>query len=301
LLKDAVELPDSWQQTLDSLRTPRERDEPFWKWRQKPLQAVTFDPIEVLGGDAVHLHLQHPVVQRVMSRFLAQGFSMGDLSRVTVVRNRHDALIRVIAFGRLSLFGAGAARLHDELISVAARWVDTKPQPLKPFAEEGDRNALLKLEQVLAESPTLKSIPKSVIERVQSDAPNLFEQLWKPIRDEADARAKAAIDKLKARGRAESDALARILDDQEVAIKKTLSKKAQLSFDDVKLDAEQVRQEKDQFERDRKHMQERLERLTKEKETEPSEVKKLYEVALHRLQPVGLVVLWPESRIGGRS
>ena len=35
-----------------------------------------------------------------------------------------DNLIRVIAFGRLSLFGRGAARLHDQLVSVAAQRTD---------------------------------------------------------------------------------------------------------------------------------------------------------------------------------
>src|SRR5690606_31013346 len=139
----------------------------------------------------------HPVVQRVLGRFLAQGYSMGDLSRVTVVRNKHDSLVRVIAFGRLSLFGAGAARLHDELVSVAARWYDTRNEELKPFAEEGDRNAVTLLERVLRESPSLKGIPKSILERVQAEAPKLFGQLWKPIHDEAEAHAKDAITKLK--------------------------------------------------------------------------------------------------------
>jgi hypothetical protein len=45
-------------------------------------------------------------------------------------------------------------------------------------------------------------------------------------------------------------------------------------------------------------MKTRLKSLAKDKETEPAAIKKLYEVALHRLQPIGLVVLWPESRVG---
>lgn len=71
-----------------------------------------------MNSALVRLHLQHPFVQRIFGRFLAQGFSAHDLSRVPIVRNRHDALVWVIAFGRVSLFGAGAARLHDELVSV---------------------------------------------------------------------------------------------------------------------------------------------------------------------------------------
>jgi superfamily II DNA/RNA helicase len=296
-------LPDSWQTTLDALRPPRERDEAPWEWRQKPPQHVTFEPMSVVNSDAVQLHLQHPVVQRVLGRFLAQGFSMGDLSRVTVVRSKRDALVRVIAFGRLSLFGAGAARLHDELIPMAARWFDTRDEPLKPLAEEGDRRALEQLDQVLAEAPTLKGIPKAILERVQREAATLFQQLWKPIREEADARARAAIDKLKARGHVESEALTRILQNQQAAIKKAMSH--QLSFDELlRRDPEQAQRERDQLEGDKKHMQMRLAGLTRELETEPLAVRSLYDVVLHRLQPVGLVVLWPESRLGangGRS
>ncbi len=291
------QLPDSWQVTLDALRPPRERDEPMWKWRQREPMPVTFEPTGKVGGGAVHLHLQHPVVQRVLGRFMAQGYSMGDLSRVTVVRNRKDALVRVIAFGRLSLFGAGAARLHDELISVAARWIDTRDAPLQPFAEEGDRNAVLLLEQLLSESPTLRGVPKNLLDRVQAEAPKLFAQLWKPIREEADARATKAIGKLKARGRAESEALTGILESQEAAIRKSLKK--QLSFDDLAdCSPEQARREQEQFEQDKKYLHKRLEGLAKDKQTEPAAIKQLYEVALHRLQPVGLVVLWPESRLG---
>ena len=47
----------------------------------------------------------------------------------------HDALVRVIAFGRLSLFGAGATRLHDQLISIGARWVEGKKDPLDCVVE----------------------------------------------------------------------------------------------------------------------------------------------------------------------
>ena len=84
---------------------------------------MVFDPPERINSGLSHLHLQHPLVQRVLSRFLAQGYSAHDLSRVTIVKTSRDSLVRVIAFGRLSLFGPGATRLHDEVISVAAQWL----------------------------------------------------------------------------------------------------------------------------------------------------------------------------------
>ena len=87
----------------------------------------------------------------------------------------------------------------------------------------------------------------------------------------------------------------------KAAIKKALTR--QLSFEDLAARVpEQARSEQEQFEQDKKHMKTRLAELDKEKETEPAAVQALYEVVLKRLQPVGLVVLWPESRLGnGRS
>jgi hypothetical protein len=287
-------LPESWAGTLDALRPARGRDEAFWEWRRRPPLPVTFEPLEGWGSEAVHLHLSHPLVQRVMSRFLAQGYSMSDLSRVTVVKNKHDALVRVIAFGRLSLFGGGATRLHDQLISVAARWVEGKKDPLRPFAEDGDRKAVEMLERILAESPTLQGMPRAALERVEAAAPDLFAQLWKPIREEADARAVEAIAKLKARGRSESDQLKLVLSEQRAAIQRRLHEQ---KTEQLKLDfAESEREQRQQFERDRKHMEKRLLELETESESEPQQVESLYKVELHRLQPVGLVVLWPATR-----
>jgi len=43
-------------------------------------------------------------------------------------------------------------------------------------------------------------------------------------------------------------------------------------------------------------MQGRLGGIDRELETEPKEIQKLYEVVLSKLEPVGLVYLWPETR-----
>ena len=136
-----------------------------------------------MNSELAHVHLQHPLVQRVLGRFLSQGYSAHDLSRVSVVRTRHDALVRVIAFGRLSLFGPGATRLHDQLISVAARWSEGS-DTLQPFAEEADRKAVDLLEQVLAESPSLEAVSTSVQKKLLAAAPSAFAPWYR--RDEAE-------------------------------------------------------------------------------------------------------------------
>ncbi|MBW8879425.1 MAG: hypothetical protein JF614_31205 [Acidobacteria bacterium] len=73
------DLPESWQGTLDTLRPPRGKEEPFWDWRKRPLLPVVFEAMDRLDGSRVHLHLQHPFVQRLLSRFLAQGYGAHDL------------------------------------------------------------------------------------------------------------------------------------------------------------------------------------------------------------------------------
>ncbi|MBX3251396.1 MAG: DISARM system SNF2-like helicase DrmD [Myxococcales bacterium] len=286
------ELPDAWQRTLDTLRPPRGRDEPFWEFRKRPPQPVVFRPPPKMNDALVHLHLQHPLVQRILGRFLAQGYGAHDLSRVAVVRTRHDALVRVIAFGRLSLFGPGAVRLHDQLLSVAARWVEGSADPLRPFADEADRKAIELLEQVLTEAPSLDAVGPAIQARVVTAAPALFRDLWPHIRDEADAVAKDALDKLATRAHEESDALRGILEGQRKAIIEETKARAQLALDFTEAEKAQ----RDQFEADKRYMDDRLVAIQREIETEPQQIEALYRVALHRLEPVGLVVLWPETR-----
>ena len=92
-----------------------------------------------MDDDVVHLHLEHRVVQRLLGRFTAQGFVHHDLSRACLAQTT-DAIPRVVLLGRLCLYGPGAARLHEELIPVTARWTDPQdpqgvrsgPTPAKP-------------------------------------------------------------------------------------------------------------------------------------------------------------------------
>jgi len=286
------DLPESWQETVDTLRPPRGRTEPFWEFRKKPPQPVVFRPPAKMNSALSHLHLQHPVVQRVLGRFLSQGYSAHDLSRVTVVRTREDSLVRVIAFGRLSLFGPGATRLHDQLVSVGARWIDGKENELKPFAEEADRNAIRTLEKVLAESPTLEEVSASVQSKVLSVAPTLFSNLWRHIREEADALAHDAERKLVQRGAEESEALTKILQTQRAAIIFEIERRGGHTQLVIQFD----KREAEQFKKEKEHMDDRLVSIQLEIEREPKQIEALYKVTLRRLEPVGLVVLWPETR-----
>ena len=55
--------------------------------------------------------------------------------------------------------------------------------------------------------------------------------------------------------------------------------------------------ETEQVQSERKHMKERLDAIAHELQSEPAELKALYDVALQRLEPIGLVYLWPTTRL----
>ncbi len=285
------ELDRSWDRTLDSLRPPRKRTESFWEWRQHTPRPVTFEPIARLSDDTEQLHLAHPLVKRILDRFLAQGFSAHDLSRVSSVIAPDDSVIRIIAYARLSLFGPGAARLHDEIIGIAAPWSggDDAAEPYKDAATA--QKAIESFEKLAAldakaPSPTIQA-------RIASHASRLYAELWPALEDEADARAIAAKNGLSQRARREADELRALLQRQKKAIEKQANVVAQMELfarADTKTDQEQQRQLK----LDHEHMKTRYRAIDAEMETEPKAIEELYEVRMTRLSPVGLAVSWPE-------
>jgi hypothetical protein len=98
---------------------------PEWEWRStSPPRPVSFEPATTLASEMVQIHLQHRLTQKALAQFRAQAFSEDRLSRVTVVFDPTHARKRVLALGRLSIFGHGAARLHEEVLVTAAFWVE---------------------------------------------------------------------------------------------------------------------------------------------------------------------------------
>ena len=289
------EMPPSWSRAVDHLRRPKKRDEEWWEWRRDPPQPVVFEPPPKMNSSLVHLHLSHPFVQRVLGRFIAQGYSAHDLSRVTVLKNPRDNLVRVIAFGRLCLYGQGAARLHDRLLSAAGRWIEGQEHELTPFGDEADRKAIDLLEDVLTQSPSLDPIPATIRQKVLAAAPVLFDRLWRRIRDDADEEAHRATRELTERGHEEAGALRKLLWDQRNDVQNSVARLQQTTFDFG--ESQSGRAQERQVQRDLEHLKNRYQTIGREMEREPATIEALYEVALKRLDPVGLVILWPETRL----
>jgi Helicase conserved C-terminal domain/SNF2-related domain len=288
-------LDRSWDVTLDALRPPRPREESFYDWRKRPPLPVTFSPTARLTGDIEQLHLAHPLTKRILDRFLAQGFSAHDLRRVTAVIDPEGGEGKVIAYARLTLFGPGAARLHDEIVAVSAPW-DGSLDSARSLTGRGgvETNALAKLTE--ARLAAGAELPKGKIAAsVALCSEALMTSLWPALHDEADAHAIAAKNGLASRAREEAQGMRILLERQRRAIQKTLKERNQRDLFEGMGDTIDVREQQRQLALDIEHMTRRANAIATDMEREPAAIEALYEVRITRLTPVGIVVSWPRS------
>ena len=112
---------------------------------------------------------------------------------------------------------------------------------------------------------------------------------------EADALAHESEAKLRARGKAESAALRRILETQTAGITKKLEERRQgvLPFMGTDKDSRDAR---DQWENETAYLDERKATIARDLALEPASIEAGYEIKLRRLEPVGLVYIWPETK-----
>lgn len=281
----------TWGDTLDTLRAPRRPDQKLWEWRREaPIRPVVFEDPGSLDADVVHLHLEQRVVKRLLGRFLAQGFVHDDISRACVGQIT-DAIPRVVLLGRLSLYGDGATRLHDEIIAVAARWTDSaaRTQPLRPFADEAREKALELLEATLI-NPRLQSVPKSVLQTLLHGIEGDVKELRPHLITRGEQRAAWAEDRLRARGEKEAQDMEQILTGQRDRIRAT-----QTRWDNPQLLLDFDPDSRRQLEADKRYWARRLESLEGELQREPARIFAGYAVRARRIEPIGVAYLWPVS------
>jgi hypothetical protein len=237
--------------------------------------------------------LQHPLVKRLLWRLRAQGHRLQDLSRVTIIGNhRRDSFARVFAFARLTLFGPGGSRLHDQLISLAADWHEAKgKEHVRPLPGKAERAALRELEIIIAEGPTLADIPPQGQRQLQEAAATDFAALWPLLQERGDGLASGAERRLHLRGEKEASALRQLILAQINRILKTLG--AQPEFQQ-KFSAA-PRAQRQQLAKERQYIRRRVKTLQEEYVTEPLLIEERYRVVRRHLEPVGLVYLWPST------
>jgi hypothetical protein len=284
----------SWADTMDTLRTPRKRDQKPWEWRRtSPIRPVVFEDRGTINDDVVHLHLEQRMVQRLLGRFTAQGFVHNDLSRACLAQTS-DAIPRVILLGRLCLYGPGAARLHEELIPVTARWIDPKIRkgPVTPYARDAETRTLSLLEESLLQ-PHSEAITEIVSQQLQSGVPRDIQELLPYLQARGEEYAADAERKLKERGEAEAKAMREILETQKKHIATKLEHLAKMDAQQLRFEFGDNEEERWQLEADKRYWPKRLAMIDDELRSEPDRIREVYAVRARRIEPVGVVYLWP--------
>ncbi len=293
----------SWATLFDELRPGRPaRPADRNKWRNAtPVRGLVFEPPVVAAGqpepqDVVQLHLEHRLVKRLISRFASQGFR-SSVGRVTAIVGP-GAQPRVVLIGRLSLFGPGARRLHEEIIPITAAWRDTRrtETPLAPFAETGEAATITQLDEALRIGRT--PIP-TVIERMEKTVELDIRDLRTHLEARAQESERTALAELVENGRREADAMAELLQRQIAKVREAMREKKapdQYEFDlSTPEQRQQAEKEQRQFEADRRSWDDKLVRLQKDLDDEPQKVREGYEVKARQLEPLGIVYLWPAT------
>jgi predicted nucleic acid-binding Zn-ribbon protein len=286
----------TWADTMDTLRVPRARDQKPWEWRRiSPIRPVVFQDPGTMTDEVVHLHLEHRIVQRLLGRFTAQGFVYHDLSRACLAQTT-DAIPRVVLLGRLCLYGPGAARLHEELIPVTARWTDPniRKTDLSPYARESETKTLNLLDEALLVG-TGRKIDDQILKQLQASAPEDIQQLLPHLQTRGQEYAADARNRLVERGQVEAKAMREILETQKKYIAETIAKHDKLDSRQRTLDFGELQDELRQLESNRRYWDKRLGALETELRTEPDRIRELYDVKATRIEPVGLVYLWPAT------
>ena len=279
-----------WAPALDTLRERRRRGESIGAWRRRAVvRPVAFEDTGRLGEKAVHLHLEHRVARRLLGRFTAQGLIHHDLSKACLTAAA-DAVPRVVLLGRLAIYGPRAARLHEEIVPVAARWIapERRAGALAPYGQAGEQTTLVSLQAALDEAGRhgiAEPVQTRLAAAAQADIADLLPHL--------ESRAAALVERAKARladrAEAESRSMTELLTRQRERIAAAAGDDApQMILD---LDPAERRQR----EADRRAWKRRLDEIETELETEPRRIADVYAVRAVRVDPLGLVYLWPRT------
>ena len=279
-----------WQAALDTLRAHRQRGETLAAWRRRaPIRPVAFEDTGPLGENAVQLHLEHRVARRLLARFTAQGLIHHQLSKACLTATA-DAIPRVVLLGRLALYGPRAARLHEEIVPVTARWIDPERRraALAPYGRAGEQATLASLHAAL-DLAGRHSVAQPVQTRLAASAQADIADLLPHLETRAAARVQRAQTQLADRAQEESRTMTELLQRQRKRIAEAAGR------DDTQMALDLDPAERRQREADRRAWRRRLAQIETELATEPRRIADIYTVRATRIDPLGLVYLWPRT------
>ena len=228
-----------WRKTRHGARrstacAPRRRGEDIGSWYARcPIRPIVFeDPGVTFLGDPtfngdhesrvepVHMHLEHRISQRLLGRFLSQGFVYHDLSRACLTQTR-GSLPLVYLIGRLCLYGYHATRLHEDVIAVCAEWFspDARKGSLRPVDRKqiGEEEYMRRLDDALLSGDTSRITDAKRQELLASAGQDISE--LQPIsrrrRDELETTIRHELTRA---GEKEAESTRKLLEDQDSAL-----------------------------------------------------------------------------------
>jgi polyhydroxyalkanoate synthesis regulator phasin len=155
------------------------------------------------------------------------------------------------------------------------------------MGESGEEKTLNQLEAALRDA---REAPGAAIARIQALVAKDIADLVPTLEKIAAERLVTVAAQLVKRGEEEARSLSDLLEQQRSRIAK-----AAKEFNPNQLTLDLVPEERREREADRRHWEGRLTRLERELREEPQRLRESYDVRAHRLEPVGLVYLWPVS------
>ena len=148
------------------------------------------------------------------------------------------------------------------------------------------------LEGSLLKAQGVKLTPE-VVEQLQQAAANDIHELLPHLETRGEEYAADAVKKLAARGAAEAKAMREILETQRKHISTTEKRISKLDSRQMRLDFGEAEDELLQLDANKRYWAKRLDEIRDELKTEPDRIEDLYTVKARRVEPVGLVYLWP--------
>jgi hypothetical protein len=136
-------------------------------------------------------------------------------------------------------------------------------------------------------------MPNAAIQRkLLVAAPRDVQELLPQLEPRAEELATLAVQKLDQRGQREEKDLRETLERQRERVREKLAKN-EGGFEQLTIDFGD--EEKRQLEADMRSWRIRLEQFDRDLEREPQRIRTFYKVRAKRVEPVGLVYLWPET------
>src|ERR1700731_400469 len=121
--------------------------------------------------------------------------------------------------GRLAVYGAGAARLHEEVIPITAIWTEAERErrPLRPLGESGEERTLNQLDEALRDA---RQAPGTAVARIQALIAKDIDDLVPTFEKIAAERLLTVSAQLVNRGEQEARSLTDLLEQQRSRIGK---------------------------------------------------------------------------------